>query len=194
MKSKLSIKKGNRRCFVKSMIFSTLTLIPKEVLKSVCSLYCSSLSCNFSIDSVDYTSRYDAEAFLSDCDGSLLSAQLRFAFRLLRILIIAPVSSSRVCCWNSSRVWMDYIARLLLLCSDGSLLSAQRCFAFRWLTILFKSQCWNSSRVQEDYTCKCDADFSLWFSMMSPINNVRFALLVLPILFKSQSWKTSNVR
>ena len=57
-------------------------------------------------------------------------------------------------------------------CSDGSLLSAQRCFGFRLLPILFKSQYWKSSRVSDDYTCKCDADFFLWFSLMSPINNV----------------------
>ena len=57
-----------------------------------------------------------------------------------------------------------------LFCFHGSLLLAQRCFDFHVLPILFKSQCWNISKVSVDYTCKCNAEFSLWFSM-SPLNS-----------------------
>ena len=52
----------------------------------------------------------------------------------------------------------------------GSFLSAQRRFVFDFLPILFKSQCWKISKVSVDYTCKCNNEFSLWFSM-SPINS-----------------------
>ena len=57
-------------------------------------------------------------------------------------------------------------------CSNGSLLWAQRCLAFSLLPILIKPQYWNFSsfgRVHLQFWCW---SFSLWFSMMSPINNV----------------------
>ena len=68
--------------------------------------------------------------------------------------------------WLLLKVWFW----TFLCCFHGSLLSAQRCYDFHVLPILFKSQCWNISKVSVDYTCKCNAEFSLWFSM-SPLNS-----------------------
>ena len=57
-------------------------------------------------------------------------------------------------------------------CSDGSLLEAQLCFAFGLLPIMFKSQYWNSSSFGRLHLQMWCWIFSLWLSMMSPINNV----------------------
>ena len=57
-------------------------------------------------------------------------------------------------------------------CSDRSLLSAQRCFGCRLLPIVFKSQYWNSLSFAWLHLQLWCWFFSLWFWLMSLINNL----------------------